>query len=43
MLAYPSEMEPLLEELLALMLAHLGDNIPSVRENSAVALGKVRA
>lgn len=39
-LAYPEEMRPWAGEMLALWLAHLADNIPTVRENSAVALGK---
>lgn len=40
-LAYPDAMRPLLPELTGLWLAHIGDNIPSVREDSAIALGKV--
>ncbi|GLI70399.1 hypothetical protein VaNZ11_015182 [Volvox africanus] len=39
-LAYPGEMRPLAGEMLGLWLAHLGENIPTVRANSAVALAK---
>ncbi|PNH01665.1 hypothetical protein TSOC_012431 [Tetrabaena socialis] len=39
-LAYPDEMRPLADEMLRLWLAHLVDNIPTVRANSAVALAK---
>ncbi len=38
MLAYPEETSFLQPELLPLWYAHLHDNIPSVRENSAGAL-----
>ncbi|GFR51159.1 hypothetical protein Agub_g13515, partial [Astrephomene gubernaculifera] len=39
-LSYPSEMRPLAPDMLSLWLEHLADNIPTVRANSAVALGK---
>ncbi|KAG2428503.1 hypothetical protein HXX76_011620 [Chlamydomonas incerta] len=39
-LAYPEEMRPLAPEVLALWLAHLADNIPTVRANSAAAAAK---
>lgn len=39
-LAYPQATRPVLEELYDLWFAHLWDNIPTVRENSAVALSK---
>ncbi|EFJ51820.1 hypothetical protein VOLCADRAFT_120428 [Volvox carteri f. nagariensis] len=39
-LAYPEEMRHLAGEMLGLWLAHLADNIPTVRANSAVALAK---
>ncbi|GIL88525.1 hypothetical protein Vretifemale_16489 [Volvox reticuliferus] len=39
-LAYPEEMRPLAGEMLGLWLAHLAENIPTVRANSAVALAK---
>ncbi len=37
-LIFPQESKPKLEELMKLWLAHLSDNISSVRENSAIAL-----
>ncbi|KAG2450944.1 hypothetical protein HYH02_004216 [Chlamydomonas schloesseri] len=39
-LAYPEEMRPLAPEVLSLWLAHLADNIPTVRANSAAAAAK---
>lgn len=36
--AYPEESRQVLDELYALWLAHLSDNIPSVRQDSAAAL-----
>jgi len=38
---FPKESEKDLEELFGLWFEHLSDNIPSVRKNTAVALGKV--
>lgn len=38
---YCDESRPVLDELYHLWFQHLGDNIPSVRECAAVALGKV--
>lgn len=38
-LAYPETSRPFLTELFELWVAHLWDNIPSVRDNSATALG----
>ena len=38
---FPEESEPKFEELCQLWIAHLSDNIFSVRQNSAVALAKV--
>ncbi|KAL6754523.1 armadillo-type protein [Haematococcus lacustris] len=39
LLAYPEDCRPFLPELLQLWTAHLWDNVQSVRENSARALG----
>ena len=39
--ACPEESKEVLPELLPLWIAHLWDNIPTVRQNSAQALGKV--
>lgn len=42
--AYPEQTRGLLPQLLPLWLEHLGENVPSVRETAAVALGNaVRA
>lgn len=42
--AYPNETREVLDSLYALWFDHLWDNIPTVREDSAVALGQaVRA
>ena len=41
--AYPAASAPRLPELYVLWCEHLHDNVPSVRENTAVALGKVAA
>ena len=38
---FPAESEPLMAELYGLWFAHISDNIPSVRENSAMALVQV--
>ncbi|GMH32577.1 hypothetical protein BSKO_00411 [Bryopsis sp. KO-2023] len=40
-LAFPEESRPVMDELYGLWFAHLWDNIGSVREDSAVALGNV--
>ncbi len=40
-LAFPAESRPWLEELYALWFSHAWDNIFSVREDAAVALGNV--
>ena len=40
-LAFPAETRPAMPDLERLWLMHLDDNIPSVREDAAVALGDV--
>jgi hypothetical protein len=41
--AYPEETRPFLGELVPLWVAHLWDNIPTVREDSALALARAVA
>lgn len=41
--SYPDAAAPRLPELWRLWLDHLGDNVPSVRETAAAAVGKVAA
>lgn len=41
--SYPAAAAPLLSNLLALWLDHIGDNVPSVRENAAGALALAAA
>jgi hypothetical protein len=41
--AFPAQVQPKLDELVHLWIAHLSDNITSVRENTAMSLVKAVA